>query len=627
MIRRALTIWLLLVAPCWGDITTGLLAHYKLDETSGTVVRNEVRTLVLEDHFDSGSTSGTYGDVPTGWAEYRASSPATQVTTYNAGSDTLTLELDGEGTGAGIGGIQKTSFLTVGNRYVLRTRFRVTEAVTGGPFLVVSAGSSVFYDLTTPTVGEWLTVDVNLGSASSTTFTYGVQVAPNTEAATVEIDSITIYQENAGTYVNSPVFSVPAPTGRGVLLDGSSEYANCGDFSALAGAVTVSLWVKETAAFTGQLVSNRDGGNNGVDYYLFSDGKIGSYSFPTEGERNIQTTAGDFPFDGDWHHVVIVRSSAGTVFYVDGVEVLDHGSANPVESSATDLLIGRYAPSASSYLNGSVDDVRIYARALDPADVAELYALGSPALADVDVPAWSVYTTNVGPTTDPATLTRAGTGPGADYDWTGVAVNGTYGGADSNTCQTPTAIATSAGTSSAWVIADHCGLQTGDTIDFLRGGGSVHTATVAANSISIGSRHLTELTAPLPADVARYKLATNPEDIIGHGYWTIQHNHTGQLYRISGINSDLANYAFSSLTQQIQSSSSRPAFIPLSDGTMALVGLQATVAAISIFDDSTIAAINAAIAPETVETVTLPTGLGLLDDPAALHGGSRARRR
>lgn len=408
-------------------------------------------------------------------------------------------------------------------------------------------------------------------------------------------------------------------------FNGTSDHIFCSALSGISGPVTTSVWILPNAGMTGRTFSTRDGSNNGLDQYVFSDGRIGSFS----ANVNAQAPAGSLPFDGEWHHLVIVRSTAGCKMYVDTNNVYNGVTSDPLAASASSIYLGRYALGASSYFSGKFAEPRIYSRALTESDIEELYARGieAPELADVDVPAWSIYTTNVGPTTDPATLTRAATGPGADYDWTGVAVNGTYGGSESNTCKTPTAIATSAGTSSAWVIADHCGLQTGDTIDFLRGGGSVHTATVAANSISIGSRHLTELTAPLPADVARYKLATNPEDIIGHGYWTIQHNHTGQLYRISGINSDLANYAFSSLTQQIQSSSSRPAFIPLSDGTMALVGLQATVAAISIFDDSTIAAINAAIAPETVETVTLPTGLGLLQDPAALHGGSRARRR
>lgn len=80
--------------------------------------------------------------------------------------------------------------------------------------------------------------------------------------------------------------------------------------------------------------------------------------------------------DGDWHHVVVAVDGSGTRIDVDGevarFDAQGGGRFDPV----VDLVLGgRSVSPANRYFQGWLDDVRVYGRALEPAESA---ALGSP---------------------------------------------------------------------------------------------------------------------------------------------------------------------------------------------------------------------------------------------------------
>jgi hypothetical protein len=81
-----------------------------------------------------------------------------------------------------------------------------------------------------------------------------------------------------------------------------------------------------------------------------------------------------------WHHVdVTLNGSTGTL-YVDGVQVGSNTSMiiKPSNMGATTHnWIGRSQYSADPYLNGRVDDFRLYSRVLSAADIAALAASSS----------------------------------------------------------------------------------------------------------------------------------------------------------------------------------------------------------------------------------------------------------
>jgi hypothetical protein len=88
----------------------------------------------------------------------------------------------------------------------------------------------------------------------------------------------------------------------------------------------------------------------------------------------------DVPLDTDrWHFLAVTYDGAVLLVYQDGMLVLeDNRHRGPIRySSETSLGIGRRQTGASWGLNGKLDDIRIYSRALTAEELFELQRSGS----------------------------------------------------------------------------------------------------------------------------------------------------------------------------------------------------------------------------------------------------------
>ncbi len=87
---------------------------------------------------------------------------------------------------------------------------------------------------------------------------------------------------------------------------------------------------------------------------------------------NGQSTSN--PADGKWHNVIWIWNGSSLSLYVDGnaetVTVAGTFTVNTVLNGV--LRMGSYLTGGAD-LSGSLDDVRIYNRALSAAEVANLY--------------------------------------------------------------------------------------------------------------------------------------------------------------------------------------------------------------------------------------------------------------
>src|SRR2546428_8191477 len=83
--------------------------------------------------------------------------------------------------------------------------------------------------------------------------------------------------------------------------------------------------------------------------------------------------------DGQWHQVVFAVDASGGRLYVDDVLQTSKGwvgAAGP-PTSTQDVRFARHVNGSQPYMQGLLDDVRIYSRALSTAEIDELYR-GSP---------------------------------------------------------------------------------------------------------------------------------------------------------------------------------------------------------------------------------------------------------
>lgn len=90
--------------------------------------------------------------------------------------------------------------------------------------------------------------------------------------------------------------------------------------------------------------------------------------------RGVATT-GSNVLDGEWHHIVGLKTSSALQVYIDGV--LKEGLNNTgtiTYTLGTDFFVGRHGNAEIFYdFNGIINNVRIYDRILSAQEIEELY--------------------------------------------------------------------------------------------------------------------------------------------------------------------------------------------------------------------------------------------------------------
>ncbi|XOV93207.1 MAG: BspA family leucine-rich repeat surface protein [Bacteroidota bacterium] len=137
---------------------------------------------------------------------------------------------------------------------------------------------------------------------------------------------------------------------------------------------TVAAWVQsKKAGFQGIAGLIGGAGNNG--YYL-NINSTGHYSILEGNGTSWGYAVGDdvYQNDNQWHFVVGTRTGGVAKIYIDGV--LQVGTTTETMSCASCELVIGYSTSATQYFGGSLDDIRIYSRALSDSEIQDLYTEG-----------------------------------------------------------------------------------------------------------------------------------------------------------------------------------------------------------------------------------------------------------
>ena len=199
---------------------------------------------------------------------------------------------------------------------------------------------------------------------------------------------------NRGYFINGPAKTI-GKIGQGLSFDGVDDYVDGGDQASHrpSDAVSLCAWMKyssETAKNSPALISKEftQGVNPYVSYDLTAGGDGGGVS--DYKPHMIVDVSGTFRevasatvlSRSTWYHLCGTWSSGDFIkLYINGA--LDSLSAAAYSGTISynagkNLFVGReaaYAGSAS-YFKGTIDDVRIYNRALSVQEVQRLYNMG-----------------------------------------------------------------------------------------------------------------------------------------------------------------------------------------------------------------------------------------------------------
>jgi len=214
-----------------------------------------------------------------------------------------------------------------------------------------------------------------------------------------------------GTLYNGATY-VTGHEGKGVLLNGVDQYVQTPTPFPFLGTVdqpyALSAWVNFTQAGASgnifHISSNMDGSGWCIPFLTLTNGHFVATGW-NDGE--VQAVDPAVSTNGVWHQVISTWDPTnGLRLFVDGDLVSSTPQSNYAASGSpmyASLGLGSVACSNNQgYLEGVVDDARIYSRALLSEDIQSIASEGSPVVPSPEPQAPGAPNTGVGPSQDKA---------------------------------------------------------------------------------------------------------------------------------------------------------------------------------------------------------------------------------
>jgi hypothetical protein len=191
---------------------------------------------------------------------------------------------------------------------------------------------------------------------------------------------------NTGTLVNSPTWTTSGKINDALTFNGTTSYVDSSNFADNLSNFTVAAWFKTSTTPTGQFGAiasklGSGGWGSGTGWGLGIEGA--STGAPSTLTTIIQTNGSNWRSthttasltDGNWHHAVMVVTGGNTVtLYLDGTipgTALNNAGTMSGYSNNSNVRIG--TDYNSEFFTGTIDDVRVYNRALSASEVWRLY--------------------------------------------------------------------------------------------------------------------------------------------------------------------------------------------------------------------------------------------------------------
>jgi len=353
--------------------TTGTIA------VSGTVSVAAGATLV------TGSTVNVTGSLTTttsGVVQYSGTPTVTvQGSTIGGGSGNIlfyNLTKSGAGTttwtGSGVNQVINTLSTTAGTLVTPSLLYVKDISSSGGA--INAPNSTIFLnqsaDRTLSLSGSVGNIIINDGLVGHWKF--------DETSGTAPADS-SMYGHTGGT-VNTPTIDTDVPTtqftnARSLTFNGTSQYVNIGNPAILdnqfTDQITLSAWIKPNTIFGFHTIVGKSNNAGHIDpYYNWALIQAGDAASCRIGATSLLASAGTVT-SGSWQHFTCIYNGSTIKLYKNGAEIASTPKTGNMLTSTRDVRIGgRDTTSLAEYFSGSIDEVRIYGRAISTADVAAI---------------------------------------------------------------------------------------------------------------------------------------------------------------------------------------------------------------------------------------------------------------
>ena len=173
-----------------------------------------------------------------------------------------------------------------------------------------------------------------------------------------------------GTAAKKPAWSTEG--GSSLLFDGSNDLVKVADSDALdlvGNKLTISCRVRRSTASSGNLVKKADA-SNGYRLWLTSGGAV-QFDVLLGGTTKTVTSATTIPLN-TWKHVCARYDGSELRVFIGGTKETASTASTASLAATTEALWLGYYDGTSHHLNGYLDDVSIYKRALTDAEITAL---------------------------------------------------------------------------------------------------------------------------------------------------------------------------------------------------------------------------------------------------------------
>ncbi|WP_327241695.1 LamG domain-containing protein [Streptomyces sp. NBC_01320] len=156
-----------------------------------------------------------------------------------------------------------------------------------------------------------------------------------------------------------------------------------------AGAVTVSAWINPSSwpknHWQGTIIA-KDSWESGHVGYVLRGGAGGKISFvlALNGSFIDVITTATVPTSG-WHHVASVYDGEKVQIFIDGtVQATRAATGKITPSTGTPVIVGNCPSDSNRRFSGSIDEARVYTRALSATEINAQYQATTPATGATD---------------------------------------------------------------------------------------------------------------------------------------------------------------------------------------------------------------------------------------------------
>ncbi|MCX6708574.1 MAG: right-handed parallel beta-helix repeat-containing protein, partial [Candidatus Woesearchaeota archaeon] len=189
---------------------------------------------------------------------------------------------------------------------------------------------------------------------------------------------------NTGT-VSGPTWTSSGISGGAYSFDGVNDYIGTSYASSLniTGPMTVEVWINTTSLTpAAQYIADR---------WTYTPGNFRAWSLDLQTTSLVWRASVDgtdggvkqisYDYTGkqnQWHHIVGTYNGTNLTLYVDGSQAAIGAGPASIVSSNKDIYIGGGDQGLSYPFNGTMDEVRIYNRALTSQEISADYNSGAP---------------------------------------------------------------------------------------------------------------------------------------------------------------------------------------------------------------------------------------------------------